>query len=412
MDNKGDRNMENIHSGEALKGIRVVEFGNFIAGPYLTRFLGDFGAEVIKIEVPGQGDPIRKWGSKQEGDKSVWWAAQARNKKCITLNLKTEEGQELARKLCSSADIVVENLRPGSLEKMNLGYESLKELNKKLIMVRISGFGQTGPYKDRAGFGSVGEAMGGLRYVTGFPGKVPPRIGVSIGDTLTALFGALGAVMALFNQVKNKDSEGQEIDVALYESVFAVMENGIGEYYKYGIIKERTGSNLPGVAPSNLYETSDGKWVIVAANSDHLFKRLAVAIGREEWLENPRFNTHESRGQNQDEIEGLVGEWVKVNPAEKVLALMDEHGIPAGPVYNMEDISRDEHFHERNMIQEIEDKDMGSVHMPGIVPKMSKTPGSIKWSGPSIGENNQEVYQNILGLSIEDYEDLQSKGVI
>lgn len=404
--------MENMNTTGPLRGVTVVEFGNFIAGPFLTRLLADFGAEVIKVEVPGQGDNIREWGNKVEGEKSVWWAAQARNKKCITLNLKTDEGKELAKKLCSKADVVVENLRPGSLDKMNLGYEDLKKINKKLIMVRISGYGQTGIYKDKAGFGSVGEAMGGLRYVTGFPGQVPPRIGVSIGDSLAALFGALGTIMALFNQVKNNESEGQEIDVALYESVFAVMENGIGEYYKYGIIKERTGSILPGVAPSNLYETKDGKLVIVAANSDHLFYRLATAIGKEEWLDDPKFNTHKARGENQAEIEGLVGEWVKVTNAQDVLDLMDKYGIPAGPVYNMEDIANDAHFHEREMIQQVDDKDMGPVHMPGIVPKMSKTPGQIKWSGPSIGEHNEEIFLQYLGLSEDEYKTYKAGGVI
>ncbi|MBM7608572.1 crotonobetainyl-CoA:carnitine CoA-transferase CaiB-like acyl-CoA transferase [Lysinibacillus composti] len=404
--------MEHSNTQGPLRGVKVLEFGNFIAAPFLTRILADFGAEVIKIEVPGQGDNIRKWGSKTEGDKSVWWATQARNKKCITLNLKSEEGQHLAKKLVSKADVVVENLRPGSLDKLNLGYEDLKKINKKIIMARISGFGQTGTYSGKAGFGSVGEAMGGLRYVTGFPGQVPPRIGVSIGDSLAALYGALGTIMALFSQVKNNESEGQEIDVALYEAVFAVMENGIGEYYKYGVIKERTGSILPGVAPSNLYNTKDGKLVIVAANSDQLFIRLAQAIGHPEWLEDPKFNNHTARGKNQTELEDLIGEWVLQNDAQDVLNLMDEYGVPAGPVYNMEDISNDPHYHDREMIQAIEDPDMGTVHMPGIVPKLSKTPGKINWSGPSIGEHNEEIYTNLLELSEDELETYKANGVI
>ncbi|MDM5334059.1 CoA transferase [Ureibacillus composti] len=404
--------MEHSNAQGPLSGVKVIEFGNFIAAPFLTRILADFGAEVIKVEVPGQGDNIRKWGSKTEGDKSVWWATQARNKKCITLNLKSKEGQELAKKLVSKADVVVENLRPGSLDKLNLGYEDLKEINKKIIMVRISGFGQTGAYSGKAGFGSVGEAMGGLRYVTGFPGQVPPRIGVSIGDSLAALYGALGTIMALFSQVKNNESEGQEIDVALYEAVFAVMENGIGEYYKYGVIKERTGSILPGVAPSNLYNTKDGKLVIVAANSDQLFIRLAQAVGHPEWLEDPKFNNHSARGKNQTEIEELIGEWVLQNDAQDVLNLMDEYGVPAGPVYNVEDIANDPHYHDREMIQAIEDPDMGTVHMPGIVPKLSKTPGKINWSGPSIGEHNEEIYTNLLELSEDEIETYKAIGVI
>lgn len=408
----GDDVMNNMNLAGPLKGVRVIEFGNFIAGPFLTRMLGDFGAEVIKVEVPEKGDPIRKWGNQTEGDKSVWWATQARNKKCITLNLKSEEGRGLAKKLCASADIVVENLRPGALEKLNLGYEDLKEINKKIIMVRISGFGQTGPYRDKGGFGSVGEAMGGLRYVVGTPDAPPPRIGVSIGDTLASLFGALGTVMALFNQVKNNDQEGQVIDVALYESVFAVMENAIGEYYKYGIVKERTGSILPGVAPSNIYQTKDKKWLIVAANSDNLFNRLAAAVGKEEWLENPKFNRHEARGQNQKELDDLIAKWVETKDAEEVLDIMDRNGVPSGPIYSMEDIADDPHYHERDMIQKVMDQDMGAVHMPGIVPKLSKTPGSIQWSGPAIGEHNDEVFRKLLGLTEEEFERYKEMGVI
>lgn len=404
--------MHNMNQDGPLRGVRVIEFGNFIAGPFLTRMLGDFGAEVIKIEMPGSGDPIRKWGNKTEGGKSVWWATQARNKKCITLNLKTEEGQRLAKELCASADIVVENLRPGALEKLNLGYEDLKEINKKIIMVRISGFGQSGPYRDKGGFGSVGEAMGGLRYVVGTPDAPPPRIGVSIGDTLSSLYGALGTVMALFSQVKNNEQEGQVIDVALYESVFAVMENAIGEYYKYGIVKERTGSILPGVAPSNIYQTKDEKWLIVAANSDNLFERLANAIGKGEWLENPKFSHHEARGQNQNELDDLISSWVKTKTAEEVLDIMDQNGVPSGPIYSMEDIANDPHYHERDMIKEVADREMGTVHMPGIVPKLSKTPGSIKWSGPAIGEHNEEVYQDLLGLTEEELKRYKESGII
>lgn len=404
--------MENTNLEGPLSGVRVIEFGNFIAGPFLTRILADFGAEVIKIEMPGTGDPIRKWGNKTEGDKSVWWATQARNKKCITLNLKSEEGQSLAKKLCSSADIVVENLRPGALEKLNLGYEDLKKINRKVIMVRISGFGQTGPYRDKGGFGSVGEAMGGLRYVVGTPDSPPPRIGVSIGDTLASLFGALGTVMALFHQVKHNDQEGQVIDVALYESVFAVMENAIGEYYKYGIIKERTGSILPGVAPSNIYQARDGKWLIVAANSDNLFNRLAAAIGKMGWLENPKFNNHAARGKNQTELDALIADWVKTKDSDEVLEIMDRNGVPSGPIYSMEDIAEDPHYHEREMIKEMSDREMGTVHMPGIVPKLSRTPGSIQWSGPVLGEHNKEVFQEILGLTEEELEQYIENGII
>jgi crotonobetainyl-CoA:carnitine CoA-transferase CaiB-like acyl-CoA transferase len=298
------------------------------------------------------------------------------------------------------------------MEKWNLGYEALKDLNKKLIMIRISGFGQSGPYKDKAGFGSVGEAMGGLRYVNGYPDLPPPRLGVSIGDSLAALFGAIGAMMALFNQVKHGDAEGQMIDVALYESVFAVMDNSIAEYYKYGIIKERTGSTLPKVAPSNLYETKEGKYVIIAANADNLFKRLAIAMNHDEWIEDPKFNTHEARGVNQKELDDLILNWTKGRNVVDILEIMDAHGIPAGPLYNMEDITKDKHYHDREMIQSVMDPDLGEVHMPGIVPKLSKTPGTIKWSGPSIGENNKDIYTKLLGLTKEEYETYLQIGVI
>lgn len=404
--------MENMQKNPPLAGVRIIELGSFIAGPFLTRLLADFGAEVIKIELPGQGDAIRKWGTKVEKDKSLWWAIQSRNKKCITLNLKSDKGQQMAKDLCKSADIVVENFRPGTLEKWGLGYDQLKEINKKIIMVRISGYGQDGPYKDRAGFGSVGEAMGGLRYVTGYPDRPPTRVGISIGDSLSSLFGALGAVMALFHQVKNGDKEGQLIDVALYESVFAVMENAIAEYHKYGITKERTGSILPKVAPSNAYQTKDEKWVIIAANADNLFRRLAVAIGKPEWNEDPRFATHTARGEHQAVLDVLIGEWARTKTSDEVLELMAENGVPSGPIYSMADIPNDPQYQYRGMIQSMVDPELGEVHMPGIIPKMSATPGQIKWTGPVLGEHNEQVYNEILNISPEEYAKLKEDGIV
>lgn len=404
--------MNQIKQQQALTGIRVIEFGNFIAGPFLTRLFADFGAEVIKIELPGQGDPLRKWGSKTENDKSVWWAVQSRNKKCITLDLRQEEGQTLARELCKTADIVVENFRPGTLEKWGLDYEQLKLVNRKLIMVRISGYGQYGPYRDRAGFGSVGEAMGGLRYVTGYPDRPPTRIGISIGDSLAAMFGALGAMMALYHQLRNGQEEGQMIDVALYEAVFALMENAIGEYNKYGIMKERTGTILPKVAPSNAYLAKDEKWVIIAANSDNVFRRLAAALDRHEWMNDPRFANHDARGEHQEELDRLIAEWAASMELADIIAVMEQHGVPSGPIYSMEDISQDQHYLSREMIRAVHDEDMGEVHMQGIVPKMSATPGEIKWSGPKLGEHNEEIFKGILGLDDEEYVRLKEQGII
>jgi crotonobetainyl-CoA:carnitine CoA-transferase CaiB-like acyl-CoA transferase len=395
-----------------LAGIRVIELGNFIAGPFLTRILADFGAEVIKVELPGEGDPIRKWGSTVEKGKSIWWTTQSRNKKCITLDMRNDKGQQLARELCKTADVVVENFRPGVLEKWGMGYEQLQQINPRLIMVRISGFGQDGPYRDRAGFGSVGEAMGGLRYVTGYPDRPPTRIGISMGDSVAAMFGALGAVMALFHQVKNGEAEGQLIDVALYESVFALMENSIGEYYKYGINRERTGNTLPKVAPSNAYPTKDGKWLIIAANSDNVFQRLALAMGKPEWNSEPRYCNHDARGEHQEELDQIIGDWALTQGSAELSELLKKHGVPFGPIYTMADIAQDPHYHERGMIQSVEDNQLGEVYMPGIVPKMSGTPGEIKWSGPDLGQHNDEVFRQILGLTEEEYRRLQEDQVI
>jgi crotonobetainyl-CoA:carnitine CoA-transferase CaiB-like acyl-CoA transferase len=404
--------IEQLMNQAPLTGVRVVELGNFIAGPFLTRLLADFGAEVIKVEAPGQGDPIRKWGSKVENNTSVWWATQSRNKKCITLDLRKERGQELARELCRNADVVVENFRPGTLEKWGMGFLDLKKLNSKLVMVRISGYGQDGPYRERAGFGSVGEAMGGLRYVTGYPDRPPTRVGISIGDSLAAMYGALGALMVLFHQVKTGSGEGQLVDVALYEAVFAMMENSIGDYYKYGTTRERTGNTLPKVAPSNAYPTKDGKWMIIAANSDNVFRRLAVAMGRPEWNEDPRYNNHDARGERQEELDQLIAEWACGFESAKLLDILVEYGVPSGSIYNMADIATDPHYHHRNMIVPVEDPQLGEVHMPGVVPKLSATPGAIKWSGPDMGQHNEEVYTEILGLSKAEYTKLKVDQVI
>jgi crotonobetainyl-CoA:carnitine CoA-transferase CaiB-like acyl-CoA transferase len=411
---KGENKMllNQFSQNQSLKGVRVIEFGSYIAGPFCTRLLADFGAEVIKIEPPEKGDPMRDWGLAKYKGKSLWWPIQSRNKKCITLNLRTAEGQEIAKNLVKEADIIVENFRPGTMEKWNLGYNELKKVNPSIIMVRISGFGQSGPYKDKAGFGSVGEAIGGIRYVTGYPDKPPTRVGISIGDSVAGMFGVIGALMALHHRDNSPTKEGQYIDVALYEAVFALMESGITEFMKVGAIRERTGSTLPGIAPSNNYPTKDDKWIVIGGNADNVWKRLAATIGQPELADDARYKTHVARGENQNELDKLIANWTKTKTLSELVPILDEAGVPAGGIYTMEDIANDMHYKVREMILSVEDKELGELHIPGIVPKLSETPGQINWTGPEIGEHNQEIYQELLNFSEDDYKQLQKKGVI
>ncbi|KKM09680.1 hypothetical protein SY88_17515 [Clostridiales bacterium PH28_bin88] len=394
-----------------LEGLRVVEMGTLIAGPFCTRLLGDFGAEIIKVEPPGEGDPMRVWGNAHKKGRSLWWTSQSRNKKCVTIDLRKVEGQELARNLIAKADILVENFRPGRMEEWGLGYKDLKNINQGLIMVRISGFGQTGPYRSKVGFGSVGEAMGGLRYVTGYPDRPPTRIGISIGDSLASLFGALGAMVAVYNRKVNGGS-GQEIDVALYEAVFALMESSLPEYDKLGYIRERTGTFLPKVAPSNTYDTKDGKHIIIGANNDNIFKRLMKLMGRPELADDPRYATHLARGERQQELDEMINRWTKQYLLEELNEMLDRAAVPAGPIYSIAEIVKDPHYWARGMIREIQDPDWGTVKQPGVVPKLSETPGDIYWSGPGLGEHNQEIYQNLLHLTVDEINSLAQKGII
>ncbi len=396
---------------KALEGLRVVEMGTLIAGPFCTRLLADFGAEVIKVEPPGGGDPMRQWGQAHKDDRSLWWSCQSRNKKCVTLNLREHEGQELARKLAAKADILVENFRPGRMEEWGLGYEALKEINPGLIMVRISGFGQTGPYKHKVGFGSVGEAMGGLRYLTGYPDRPPTRVGISIGDSLASIFGALGAMMAVYHRDVNGGS-GQYIDVALYEVVFALMESSLPEYDKLGHVKERTGTKLPKIAPSNSYDTKDGKYIIIGANNDNIFRRLCRLMGKEEMADDPRYATHTSRGERQDELDDLINQWTQQYTLEQLVKMLNDASIPAGPIYSIADIVNDPHYRARDMILEVLDPVWGNIKHPGIVPKFSETPGDIQWAGPGLGEHNDEVYRGLLGMSDSELDYLKNKGIV
>ncbi|MUK87643.1 CoA transferase [Ornithinibacillus sp. L9] len=404
--------MESMKAKKPLEGIRVLEFGSFIAGPFCSRLMADFGAEVIKVESPNSGDPLRNWGLAKYKGESLWWPIQARNKKCITLNLKEEEGQEIVKKLVKEVDIIVENFRPGTMEKWGLGYEDLKEVNPSIIMVRISGFGQTGPYKEKAGFGSVGEAIGGIRHITGYPDRPPTRVGVAIGDSLTAMFGVIGALMALHHRDNSPNREGQFIDAALYESVFAIMESSLTEYMKVGAIRERTGTFLPKVAPSNNYPTKEGKWIVIGANADNIFKRLTKVMNMEELAEDERFATHNARGENQEELDEIISDWTKNYGLEELTKMLDEAGVPAGGIYTAEDIANDIHYQARDMILKVMDKKLGELYIPGVVPKLSETPGEVEWTGPEIGEHNEEVYKEILQFNDEEFADLKEKGII
>jgi succinyl-CoA---D-citramalate CoA-transferase len=394
-----------------LEGVRVVEMGSLLAGPFCGQLLGDFGAEVIKVEPPGKGDPMREWGRHRKEGHTLWWPIIARNKKSVTLNLREAEGQDLARKLIETADVLVENFRPGTMERWGLGYEELSEINPGLIMVRVSGYGQTGPYKDQAGFGSIGEAMGGIRHVTGFPDRPPPRVGISFGDSLAATFGALGAVAALYNR-DARGGRGQVVDVAIYEAVLALMESTIPEYALTGHIRGRTGAILPFVAPSNTYPTSDGDYVVIGANADTVFGRFAKALGHPEWAESERYATHNARGENQEELDELISTWTRERSAEEVLEVMREASVPAGKLFTAEDMLSDEHYAARENIVEVEDPDIGPFPMQNVVPRLSETPGRVRWTGPKLGQDNHEVFRDALGMSEEELDGLRERGIV
>ncbi len=392
-----------------LQGVKVIELGTLIAGPFCARLLGEFGAEVIKIEPPGLGDPLRKWRTLYRGT-SLWWQAQARNKKSVTLDLKQPEAQEIVRKLVAGADIVVENFRPGAMEKWNLGWEQLARVNPRLIMVRLSGFGQTGPYRDRPGFGAIGESMGGLRYVTGYPDRPPVRVGVSIGDSIAALHGVMGALMALRHREVN-GGRGQVVDVALYEAVFNMMESVLPEHDMFGLIRERSGASLPGIVPSNTYVTRDRKYVVIGANADSIFKRMMNAIGRADLADDPGLAHNDGRVARTEEIEKVISDWVAANDLDRVLEVLEGAEVPSGKIYDIADIMNDPHYAAREMIREHRLDDGKTLKLPGIVPRLSETPGDTKWLGPALGEHTAEVL-GALGYSQEQMRDLKQQGVI
>ena len=392
-----------------LQGIKVIELGQLIAGPFCARMLAEFGAEVIKIEPPRIGDPLRKWRKLHDGT-SLWWYAQARNKKSVTLDLKQPEAQEIVRKLAAGADIVVENFRPGAMEKWGLGWETLSGLNPALIMVRLSGFGQTGPYRDRPGFGAIGESMGGLRYVTGYPDRPPVRVGVSIGDSIAALHGVTGALMALHHRNVN-GGRGQCVDVALYEAVFNMMESVLPEYGMHGFVRERSGASLPGIVPSNTYVTRDDKYVVIGANADSIFKRMMTAIGRADLANDPALAHNDGRVAHTEEIEKVIADWVGAHDLDEVLAVLERADVPSGKIFDIADIAGDAHYAAREMIREYRLPDGAPVKLPGIVPKLSDTPGDTRWIGPELGAHTAEVL-GALGYGAEEQQELRRRGVI
>ena len=373
-----------------LDGVKVLELGNFVAAPFAGKIFGEFGAEVIKVEDPKSGDSLRNWRVMHKGT-SLWWYVHARNKKSITLDLREQEGQEMVRELAKDADVIIENFRPGTLEKWGIGYEDIKKINPSIVMTRISGYGQTGPYRDKVGFGSVAESMGGLRYLTGFPDRPPVRVGLAIGDSMSGLYAVIGTLMALRARDIDPLRRGQYVDVALNEAVFSLLEGVLPEYDMKGIVRERTGATLEGIAPSNTYMCKDGKYIVIAANSDSIFKRFMNAIERPDLAEDPTYSNNQGRAKNAEYLDDIIEKWTKLYPQKEVQRILDEAGVPVGPIYSIEDIVNDEHFQARDMLQTVVLPDGESVLVPGIVPKLSETPGSIEWIGPELGQHNDEV---------------------
>ena len=391
-----------------LKGIKVLELGTLIAGPFCGKTLADFGAEVIKVEPPGDGDPLRRWRRMRNGV-SLWWQVQSRNKKSITLDLRQAEGQAIVRRLVRDCDIVIENFRPGALEKWNLGWDALSRENPKLVLVRISGYGQTGPYRERPGFAAIGEAMGGMRYLTGFPDRPPVRPNLSVGDTLASLHGVIGALLALHHV--QKGNQGQVIDVALYESVFNITESLLPEFDAQGVVRERSGSTLPGIAPSNLYACRDGSYVLIAGNADALFRRLMGAIGREDLRDDPALAKNDGRAEQMARIDEAISAWTLKFTQDEILEAMERAEVPAGRIYSAADIAADPHYAARGMIQEVLAGDGEPLKVPGVIPKLSATPGAIRTPAPKLGEHTEQVLLSI-GFSREEISRLREQKVI
>jgi formyl-CoA transferase len=397
-------------AGMPLDDLRVIELGQLLAGPFCGQLLGDFGADVIKVEDPGKGDPMRQWGREKPHGKSLWWPVIARNKKSATCDLRTSEGQALLRRLIDTADVVVENFRPGTLERWGMAPDELWQTNPGLIITRVTGYGQDGPYSPRAGFGAIGEAMGGIRYVMGSPSEPPVRAGISLGDALAATFACLGTLVALHQ--RERSGRGQVVDSAIYEAVLAMMESLLPEWAIAGYQRERTGAVLPNVSPSNVYPTGDGDLVLIAANQDSVFGRLATAMGQPGLAADPKFATHGARGAAMTELDTLIAGWTSTLDAAGLLDLLHEAGVPAGRIFRARDMFDDPHFAARAAIVKVAHPDFGEVPMQNVVPKLSLTPGSVRSAGPALGEHNDLVWGGLAGLSRAEVTRLRTAGVI
>lgn len=398
-----------VMNDQILSHIHILELGQLIAGPFAAKTLADFGAEVIKVEPPGEGDPLRKWRLLHNGT-SVWWQAQSRNKHSICVDLRSDEGQDLVRRLAKSADVLIENFRPGTMEKWGMGWDELHAINPRLIMLRVSGYGQDGPKRDEPGFAAIAEAMGGFRYITGEPGRIPVRTGVSLGDTIAGLHGALGILLALY-QRDARGGVGQMIDVALYESVFNLTESLLPEYSAFGISRQPAGGALPGIAPSNAYRCKDGEYVLVAANGNSIFKRLMNLIGRIDLAEDPGLAQNDGRAKRADELDAAIGAWTSTLSIDNVLTQLKKVSVPSGRIYSAKDIAKDEHYRARSVIEKVRSVDGLEVEVPGIIPKLSEAPGAIRFRAPALGEHTIEVLA-AAGISNEEIASLRAKGVI
>lgn len=399
----------NLKPKQILSGIKVLELGQLIAGPFASKTLADFGAEIVKVESPGEGDPLRKWRMLHQGT-SVWWQAHSRNKQSICLDLRVKEGQEIARRLALEADVVIENFRPGTLEKWGLGWEALHQANPKLIMLRISGYGQDGPKRDEPGFAAIGEAMAGLRYITGHPNEIPVRAGVSLGDTIAGLHGALGVLLALYER-DARGGEGQMIDVALYESIFNLTESLLPEYSVFGAIRQPAGGALPGIAPSNAYRCGDGQYVLIAGNGDSIFKRLMMLIGRSDLGDDPSLAQNDGRAKRVVEIDAAINTWTTTLGLDEVLKGLIQAQVPSGKIYTAKDIAEDPHYQARGVIETVESADGLKVQVPGIIPKLSQNPGAIRHRAPTLGEHTDQIMKSA-GLTEEQIAILKKSGVL